>query len=180
VSFNPTLWYTENNQYDSDFATWNADNGGAGDHVYVRTSYVPFEEAATTPAVQQYMDIVGTSGGKLAILGESATSAFLLWASGVQACGSEVTAKCVFAHIDTITDWTAGGLHAPGNPGANQTSDCGILLKLDGGTFTRVAPTTDTFDCQDKYVEKGLTTAAVTAALLDADRVSTLNGVFVP
>jgi ABC-type branched-subunit amino acid transport system substrate-binding protein len=179
VGFNPTLWYTENNQYDSDFAKWNGENNGAGDHVYVRTGYVPFEEATPGSAVQQYMDIVGGAGGKLAILGEASTSAFLLWATAVQACGSEVTAKCVFEQVDQIKDWSAGGLHAPGDPGANETSPCGILLNLAGATFERAVPI-DGFDCQDKYVVKGLTTDAVTAALLDANRVSTLNGTFTP
>lgn len=180
VGYSPSLWYTENNQYDADFAKWNGSSGGAGDHVYVRTGYVPLEEATAGSAVQDYIDIVGKSGGKLAILGEAATSAFLLWATGVQQCGSDVTAKCVFEKIDAITDWSAGGLHAPGDPGSNQTSTCGILLKLNGATFERVSPTDGSFDCQDKYVVKNITTAAVTAALLDANRVSTLNGTFTP
>ena len=179
VGYSPTLWYTENNQYDSEFAKWNADNGGAADNVYVRTGYVPFEEATPGSAVQKYIDIVGDAGGKLAILGESATSAFLLWATAVQACGSEVTAHCVFEQVDQIKDWSAGGLHAPGDPGANETAACGILLKMSGGTFERVAPTGEGFDCQDKYVTS-VDTPAVAAALLGPDRISTLNGTFTP
>ena len=179
VGYNPTLWYTENNQYDSDFAKWNADNGGAADHVYVRTNYVPFEEAAKAPAVQKYLDLIKGSGGKPAILGEAAASSFLLWATAVQQCGSEVTAKCVFEKVDAIHDWTAGGLHSPGDPGANETTTCGILLKMHGGTFDRVAPTDKTFDCQDKYVVKNIDTPAVGAAML-VNRVSTLNGTFTP
>ena len=179
VGYNPTLWYTENNQYDLDFAKWNADNGGAGDHVYVRTGYVSFSEATPGSAVQQYLDIINKASGKTAILGEASTSAFLLWATAVQACGSTVTAKCVFSQIDQIKDWSAGGLHAAGNPGANTTSTCGVLLKLDGGAFKRVAPTTTSFDCQDKYVTS-VATPAVTAALLGPDRISTLNGTFTP
>lgn len=179
VGYSPTLWYTENNQYDSEFAKWNADNGGAADNVYVRTGYVPFEEATPGSAVQQYIDIVGGSGGKLAILGEAATSAFLLWATAVQACGSDLTAHCVFEQIDQIKDWSAGGLHAPGDPGANETASCGILLKMTGGTFERVAPTGEGFDCQDKYVSS-VETPAVAAALLGPDRISTLNGTFTP
>ncbi len=179
VGYTPTLWYTENNQYDSDFAKWNGDNGGAGNNVYVRTGYVPFEAATPGSAVQQYLDIINKAGGKPAILGEAATSAFLLWATAVKACGSTVTAKCVFEQIDLIKDWSAGGLHAPGDPGANQTSPCGLLLKLDGATFKKVAPTTDGFDCQDKYVTP-VATPAVAAAKLGADRISTLNGTFTP
>ncbi|MCU1398654.1 MAG: hypothetical protein JWN62_1763 [Acidimicrobiales bacterium] len=178
VGFNPTMWYTENNEYDSDFAKWNGDNGGAGNNVYVRTGYVPFEEATPDSAVQKYLDLVNADGGKPAILGEAATSSFLLWATAVQQCGSEVTAKCVFEKVDAIHDWSAGGLHSPGDPGANQTSPCGILLKLDGASFTRVSPTSG-FDCQDKYVAP-VSTPAVAAAMLGPDRVSTLNGTFTP
>ncbi|MCU1393847.1 MAG: hypothetical protein JWM34_2275 [Ilumatobacteraceae bacterium] len=179
VGYNPTLWYTENNQYDSDFAKWNADNGGAADHVFVRDNYVPFEQATPGSGVQKYLDLINAAGGKPAILGEASTSAFLLWATAVKNCGSTVTAKCVFAEVDKIKDWTAGGLHSPNDPGANETSTCGILLQMSGDSFKQVAPATDGFDCQDKYVVKNIDTPAVTAAML-VNRVSTVNGTFTP
>jgi len=180
VGFHPAVWYSDPNQYDASFAKWNGQNGGAGDQVYVRMAAVPFELADQVPAVKQYMDLVTNSGGAPALLGMQSASAFLLWATGVKACGSNVTAGCVLQQVSTETNWTAGGLHAPTDPGSNTGTDCGLVMHLTGTTWTKVAPVNGVFDCQSKYLVKGITTAAVTAAKLNGQRVSTEYGTYTP
>jgi hypothetical protein len=181
VGFAPQAWATDPNQYTAAFAKWNGQNGGAANNVYVRMTGVPFEFAAQAPAVKQYMDLVAKSHGTIGLLGEQSASAFLLWATGVKACGSAVTAKCVLDSAAKQTDWTGGGLHIPADPGSNTASKCGMLLKLTGSAWVKVVPGGDTlFDCNDKYLVKGITTTAVTAAKLDANRVATEFGTFTP
>jgi ABC-type branched-subunit amino acid transport system substrate-binding protein len=181
VGFTPKLWNTDANHYDSSFIKWNADNGGVADAVYVRMAVVPFEEADKNPGIKQYVDLMSkSSGSKQGLLGVQSFGSFLLFATGVKACGSTVTAKCVLAEIDKLKDWTAGGMQTPTTPGVNATPACGILLKMTGAKYDRVAPTDKVFDCQDKYALKGLTTKALTEAKLGPDRVSTANGTFVP
>jgi hypothetical protein len=117
----------------------------------------------------------------MALLGAPAASAFLLWATGVKACGSEVTAKCVLDSAAQQTDWTGGGLHVAADPGSNTATTCGMLLKLSGAKWVKVVPSGDTlFDCNDKYLVKGIRTTAVIAAKLNADRVATEFGTFTP
>ena len=176
--FEPKAWLSDANSYDSSFAKWNADNDGAADNVYIRLATVPFEDADTVPAVKLYSDLIDKEKGTKALLGVQATSAFLLWATGVQACGSDVTRKCVFDEVKKQTAWTAGGLHAPTNPGANVPPSCGVLIQMDGGDFKQVVPTKTGFDCNDKYLVKGLKTDALTQAKLDGDRVATEYGTF--
>ena len=180
VGYNPTLWLSDTNQYDPGFASWNSQNGRAGDHVYVRMAAVPFELADQVPAVKQYLDLVHKSNGTAALLGVQSTSAFLLWATAVKACGSDVTAACVLGQAAKQTHWTAGGLHSETDPGANVASSCGLLLQLDGSTWKKILPTKGLFDCDPKYVVKDLTTSAVIAAKLSADRVSTEYGTYTP
>ena len=180
VGFKPKAWLSDANQYDSGFATWNGQNGGAGDDVYVRVATVPFEMADTVPAVKQYLKLVNDSNGTTALLGVQATSAFLLWAKSVKSCGSDVTRKCVMDAAAKEKGWTAGGLHGPTNPGANEAAGCGILLKLDGDGFTKIAPSKGLFDCKDEYLVTGVKTTAVTEAKLDGDRVATEYGTFTP
>ncbi|MDP9331763.1 MAG: ABC transporter substrate-binding protein [Actinomycetota bacterium] len=181
VGFAPQAWATDPNQYTAAFAKWNGQNGGAADNVYVRMTGVPFEFAAQAPAVKQYMDLVAKSHGTIGLLGEQAASAFLLWATGVKACGSDVTAKCVLDSAAKQTGWTGGGMHIPADPGSNTASKCGMLLKLKGAEWVKVVPSGDTlFDCNDKYLVEGITTSAVTAAKLDANRVATQFGTFTP
>ena len=181
VGFQPKVWLTDPNGYTASFAKWNGQNGGAGDNVYVRMTGVPFEFADQVPAVKQYMDLATNAGGSIGLLGEQSTSSFLLWATGVKSCGSAVTAKCVLDSAAKQTSWDGGGLHVPTNPGANEVPKCGMLLKLKGPDWVKVEPTTDTlFDCNDKYIIKGVTTTALTAAKLNADRVATQYGTFTP
>jgi ABC-type branched-subunit amino acid transport system substrate-binding protein len=181
VGYAPKVWATDPNGYTAAFAQWNQQNGGAGDNVYVRMTGVPFELADQVPAVKEYMDLVAKTHGTIGLLGEQSASAFLLWATGVNACGSDVTAKCVLDSAAKQTNWTGGGLHIPTDPGANQAAQCGILLKLEGGKWVKVVPTGSTlFDCNAKYLAKGITTSAVTAAKLNPDRVATQFGTFTP
>jgi ABC-type branched-subunit amino acid transport system substrate-binding protein len=180
VGFAPQAWLTDSNHYETEFSTWNGQNANAGDNVYVRLATVPFELAGQAPAVQKYVDLMNKSGGKIALLGEQATSAFLLWATGVKACGSTVTAKCVLDSAAQQKSWTGGGLHTATNPGSNDVPSCGILLRLQGGSFAKVAPTGGLFDCDPRYLVKGISTTALTAAKLDANRIATEFGTFTP
>jgi ABC-type branched-subunit amino acid transport system substrate-binding protein len=181
VGFQPTAWASDPNQYTAAFAQWNAQNGGAGNNVYVRMTGVPFQFANQVPAVKEYMDLVNASHGLIGLLGEQSASSFLLWATGVKACGSDVTAKCVLDNAAKQTNWDGGGMHVPTDPGLNQAVKCGMLLKLQGPNWVKVAPTgSELFDCQDKYLVTGITTAATKAAKLNAQRIATEFGTFTP
>jgi ABC-type branched-subunit amino acid transport system substrate-binding protein len=181
VGFRPQAWLTDPNQYTASFAEWNGQNGGAADNVYVRMTGVPFEFAKEVPAVQQYMDLVAKSNGTTGLLGEQAASAFLLWATAVRACGSNVTAKCVLDAASEQKQWTGGGLHLPTDPGANTAPNCGMLLKLKGASWVKVVPDGDTlFDCKDEYLVTDVSTAALDAAKLNEDRVATQYGTYTP
>jgi ABC-type branched-subunit amino acid transport system substrate-binding protein len=159
------------NFYDQAFAKWNTN--GFADDTYIREAYLPLEEADTTPAIQQYLDIVQGDGGDVNQLGEQATSSFLLWATGVKACGSNVTRDCVLDEIAKVKDWTGGGLHAPTDPASNMPPTCGVTLKLDGTKFVRFDPAEKgKLDCSDDYVVK-VTGSVVDAAQLGPDRIST-------
>ena len=169
IDYKP-IWITDANFYDTSFAKWNT-NGNA-DNVYVREAFIPLEEADVNPATQQYLDIVKGNGGDVNQLGMQATSAFLLWATGAKACGSNLTSACVMQILATITDWTGGGLHAPTNPASNKPPDCGLVLKLSGTSYTRYYPEgAGTYDCDPSYVVN-VTGAVVDQAHLDANRVS--------
>jgi ABC-type branched-subunit amino acid transport system substrate-binding protein len=180
VGFTPAAWVTDPNQYTASFAKWNGENGGAGNNVYVRMAGVPFEFADQVPAVKEYVDLVNASHGTIGLLGEQSASAFLLWATGVKACGSNVTAKCVLDSAAAQKNWTAGGLHVPADPGTNHGSTCGMLLKLEGPKWVKVVPSgTSLFDCNPKYLVQGISTSATIAAKLK-NRVATQYGTFSP
>jgi ABC-type branched-subunit amino acid transport system substrate-binding protein len=167
------IYMTDANFYDEGFADWNAQNGGAADNVYIRQAFVPLSEGASNPAMQTYLDAVEAIGGDVNQLGAQAASAFLLWATGVKACGDTVDRDCVLGEIAKVTEWTAGGLHAPTNPASNKPPECGLTLKMEGDQFVRFDPTAEgEYDCNPDYV-KEVTGPVVDRANLGPDRIST-------
>jgi ABC-type branched-subunit amino acid transport system substrate-binding protein len=180
VGFEP-VWYADANNYTASFAEWNGANGNVADNLYVRMAFVPFEFADTVPAVEQLTTLVEDSNGKLGLLSSQAASAFLLWATGAKACGSELTPKCVLDSAATESGWTGGGLHTEMNPGANDGPSCGMLIKPQGAVWIKTFPEgEELFDCDEKYLVRDITTPALDAAQLDANRVATQFGQFVP
>ncbi len=148
-------------------------NDGALDNMYVRMSFVPFEDASVNKATQDYLDLIDEKGGDTAMLGVQATSSFLLWATAASACGAELTRACVLQNLAATHSWTGHGLHAETDPGSNHPPKCSSVLRLVGHTYERVVPTEPaTFECDDSWIAKISATPALEAAKLDANRIS--------
>ena len=148
--YNPVI-VTESGVYAPSLAKWN--KKGYANNVYVRMALEPLEAAASVPAVKQYVTLVG-GATKASILGEQATSSFLLWATAAKACGNNLTRQCVVNYLGNVSNfsgvnaWTGGGLQGAANPASNLPSQCTLLLHLKGTAWTQVAPSKlGTFSC---------------------------------
>jgi hypothetical protein len=112
----------------------------------VRTAYAPFEEADQFPGMRSYLDMMAehNPGGKTAGLGLQATSAMLMFVTAANACLDEndnvLERECVLAAGKQINSWTGGGLHTETNPGGNLPPECGIIMGVEDGTWTRIFP----------------------------------------
>lgn len=173
------IWTMETNFYEEACAAANTD--GSMDDTYIRTAYVPMEEAEFNPATADFLDIVESEGILPSLLGQQAVSSFLLWATAASACGSELTSDCVLDEIALIDDWTGHGMHVATNPAGNNMVECIALIVLEGTEYKRVYPEEPaTFACPgdegfDEWVIT-IETASSEAALLNDDRISTLYG----
>ncbi|CAB4697174.1 unannotated protein [freshwater metagenome] len=162
---------TDANHYAVECAGANTD--GSLDNVYVRLSGIPLEESSTNKATQDYLDLMKTYGGDIALLGTQTSSSFLLWATASQQCGAELTRACVLANLAKVTKWTGHGIHAEDSPAQNHPSSCNIVLKIEGTGYKRVAPAeVGTYECKPEWIAKVSGTRALGAALLDANRIS--------
>jgi len=162
---------TEANHYSAECAAANTD--GAMDNLYLRMSSVPFEEADTTPAMQDYLDLIKASGGEISQLGSTAASSFLLWATAASACGESLTRECTIENLKGIHDWTGHGIYQQTDPGGNHPTSCTALIKLHGTAYERVVPAErGTFECNPAWIAKIDSTPALDAAKLDANRIS--------
>lgn len=149
------------NQYDNRLIE--SQGPAAVEGVAVRIATHPFEEADKWPATKQLMEILDqyTPDWEHAGLTVQSFSANLLFATAAKACADqgEISRVCVLQEGQKIDSWTGGGLHAEGNPAANEPAKCAMLVTVKDGKFTRLHPeigsemdTKDGFYC-DEVVE---------------------------
>lgn len=137
------LFFSEANVYDP--LLFSAGDEGA-EGAAVRIAVHPFEEADKWPAVKQYQENVEkyVDGGKQAALGLQSTSAWLLFATAVNACAEAddnvVSRECVLEEAAAISDWTGGGMHVPTDPGGEDPPECSMLVVAKDGAFERLYP----------------------------------------
>lgn len=119
---------------------------------FIPTTFVPFGDAADSPAMQQYLDLFEkyAPDAKIkAVLGVQAWSAWLLFAQSVKACGSDVTRRCVYDNAKKVHAWTGGGLNAQTNPGNDVGTLCFAMVKATPQGFVKVDvdPNEGIFNC---------------------------------
>ena len=134
----------EANIYDAVFLE--TAGAAANENIIVRMAFHTFEEAGEFPAVQQYLDNLQehVPDGKSALLGMQGTSAFLLFATAAKTCAEKndgvIDRSCILTEAAAIEDWTAGGMHAPTNPGVEEPPECGMFVTVKDGEWTRLHP----------------------------------------
>ena len=152
IDYAPEVTLQETNFYDQAYLDA---AGAAAEGTYVRTAFVPFEEADQSPATQTYVDLVEGIDGKVALLGAQSMSGWLLFAQSAKACddAGTLTRTCVLDTAASVTEWTGGGLHAPSDPSLTRgTEDCTVILQVRDGAFVRHAPDED-FECTGDPLE---------------------------
>jgi hypothetical protein len=141
VGYEPELVLQEANNYSEQLLATSDAEG-----VLVRSNIAPFEEKDRVKAIADYLSIMDTYNpdGKVASLGVTTMSSYLLFATAANDClasnGNVLERECVLAAVGGITGWTGGGLHAPSDPGKNVPTQCTLLLQVTDGAFTRVFP----------------------------------------
>lgn len=146
---------TDANHYDTKLLD---EAGDAADGVYVRSVFAPFLDGSAEPgsASEQYVQLIDqyVDGGITAYLGVQGLSGWLLFATAARDCGADLTRDCVFEKINSITEWTGGGLHAPIDQTSEAGPDCFDLFTVEGGEFTLadISPNNGLYSCAAENV----------------------------
>jgi Periplasmic binding protein len=132
--------------------------GSASEGQYLDTTFVPFEEAKSSPPVQAYLSSVGTSNADG--FGAQAWTSALFFQDVIQRMTAAngvngITRASFLATARTVHDFTAQGMIGKDDVGGHKQSPCFALLQVKHGKFTRVYPTKPaTFDCNPRNVVK--------------------------
>ncbi|OPC80391.1 hypothetical protein B4N89_05015 [Embleya scabrispora] len=106
---------------------------------YIYPTYVPQSLGDKNPAVQKALEILHLAepSKDLEFFHMSGINSWLLWASAVKECGTELTTECVLAK-GKRANWDAGGLFAPGpivETKDVRASDCFTMVKATAKGF---------------------------------------------
>ena len=150
IEYTPTVTLLEANFYDPLYLD---SAGDAANGTFVRLAFTPFEEAADNEATQDYIDMIEAVDGKVALLGAQSISGWLLFARSAKECdeAGTLTRSCVLETAGSVTEWDAGGLHAPADPSTNSAVPCVMLVEAQDGEWVRHAPD-EGFACNDDAV----------------------------
>jgi hypothetical protein len=130
-------------------------SGGADvEGQYVSTLFLPFEEASSNATLANFLKYTGKD--KADGFGIQAYASGLLVSQAVDQIVKTsgvngVTRKALFAQLNTINNFDAGGMIGKTNIAAREQSPCYVLTQVKGGKFVRVTPTAKgTFDCSPR------------------------------
>ena len=156
IEYHPDFVRAASNIYDNLLLS---EAGPAANGTYIMTSTYPFldpELAKKNPATKQYLDIMSEydPGGKVANLGVTGFSAWLLFAKAARECGADLTRDCVWEHAKAINDWTGGGLHARQDLATGRASECFVEIEAKDGRWalTDISPNEGVFNCDPRNV----------------------------
>ncbi len=128
--------------------------------VYLGISTIPFENAASSPPMQEFLALFEKylpKGRSNTLLALNSMSAWLLFAHAATECGAELTRRCVYENSKKPMSWDAGGLFAPTDvKGGYGGSKCFVSVRATSKGFVveKWRATTGVFNCDDKNVMK--------------------------
>jgi ABC-type branched-subunit amino acid transport system substrate-binding protein len=121
----------------------------------VHSIHAPFSEADSSLGVSAYLEMMRTHAptGRVGSLGLYTTSAMLLFATAANSCldldANVLERECILAEAKKISSWTAGGSHAPTDPGSDAPTSCMLVLGVESGSWIRVFPERTSTDTPD-------------------------------
>ena len=148
------VWDCSLQCYDKDLVS--SANAADMEGQYVWVPFIPFEEASTSKAEQNFLKYIGRDKADGFSLQAYSSGLFLrdvINAVTKDAGNNAVTRSAVLEAAPTVTSFNADGMLAETNVGQHLPSPCYALLQIKGGKFVRVFPTKKgTLDCNPKNV----------------------------
>jgi ABC-type branched-subunit amino acid transport system substrate-binding protein len=148
--FKPDVFMLDPTGYDPGYVEA---GGDAVEGTLVFLNHTPFEEASSNAELQTYLSWLQQvkPGAKPSFFGLYAWSAAKLFVERSLALAGKLDRAKLVAEFAKVSNWTAGGLHAPQSVGSKMSCPCARFVKLRGGRWVPEGPT--------KYMCGGLTRA---------------------
>lgn len=137
--YTPDAFVTDPTAYDPQYVR---QGGAAVDGTVVFTNAALLEEAGGNAQLKLYREWLGrvAPGAAPSYFGMFAWAAALLFVKQAAKIGPQLTRKAMLDSMRGVHDYTGDGLVAPQDVGGKRTSACMSLVRLRGGTWSRLGP----------------------------------------
>jgi len=136
--FAPKVFLQDATIYDAAYVE-QAGELGNGVYVYSQTHLFDDFSIAEMELYRAWLSQVAP-GAEPTAYGVYAWSAARLFVQEATKLGGKLNRKTLVAALSQVRDWTANGMHVPQAVGAKTTANCASIIRLDGGTWTKVSP----------------------------------------
>ena len=130
--------------------------GPAAEGAYIAITHLPFEDAESVPALQEYLEWLEKTSpdAEPSSNGLAAWTRAMLFHEAAEAVGPNLTRDALMEELRGIEDWDADGLLPPRNVGDPEpTTSCFVMMQVKDGGFTRVFPE-EGFHCSPDDIYK--------------------------
>jgi ABC-type branched-subunit amino acid transport system substrate-binding protein len=130
--------------------------GPAAEGAYVAITHIPFEDAGSVPALQEYLDWLEKTSpdAEPSSNGLAAWTRAMLFAEVAEAVGPELTREKLLAELEAWGEWDADGLLPPDDiSDPVPATSCFVMMQVQDGGFVRVFPD-EGFHCSPDDVYK--------------------------
>ncbi len=140
-NFKPALFSTSGVAYDSSYVP-TAGSAANGTYSDMQTALYAGEDAKVVPAVKLFDHWVKkvNPSAHLDVYGVYGWAAAEIFVQALKAAGKNPTRASLFAQLNKITSFNAGGLLATDNPAQKIPSQCWLLVKVSNGKWERTGP----------------------------------------
>jgi hypothetical protein len=155
ADWRPTAWLPSTNAYDRTYIPL-AQN--AARDTFLRSLFWPIEDADANDATTDYVSLLKSVDGKVALLGLQGMSMWMLFLTSLGSCidSGTLSRDCVYREAAKATAWTGGGLHAPADVTRGSAPTCYVMLAATPDGWVRAPRQTlgsGGYDCNAKSVD---------------------------
>lgn len=117
--------------------------GPAADGTTLGLTFATFDDAGSVPMMRDFLDWYGRvapGGPEPDFFAINSWAAADMFVRALRAAGGAPTRDAVLEQLRGMTEYTGDGFMAPRNPAGKQMGDCFVIVRAEGGDWSRVEP----------------------------------------
>jgi ABC-type branched-subunit amino acid transport system substrate-binding protein len=154
-NWKPDAWFNGASTYDSNYLPL-AGSASEGTYVYLGSAMYMGEDSGMIPEVALFQTWLKKThpGAPVDVFAADSWASARLFVQALQAAGPKATRASLTAALQNVHSFASNGFLAEADPAGKGPASCFIIIRVQGGKFTRVEPASG-FKCDGPFVVAG-------------------------